>query len=102
MQADGYSLDDKRTTDPDKSDLPDILARWKNLEGENERQRTDQSFFVSKPEIADNDYELSINRYKEIEYEAVEYDHPKVILKRLATLEKEIVRAGEELEGMLA
>ena len=82
--ADGYSLDDKRTPQPDNSDLADILARWRAREAERERARTDQSFLVPKAEIADNDYDLSINRYKEVEYEAVEYDPPKVILKRLA------------------
>ena len=77
MQADGYSLDDKRTPQPDRSDLSDILGRWQNREAESERERTDQSFLVPKAEIADNDYDLSINRYKEVEYEAVEYDPPE-------------------------
>ena len=102
MQADGYSLDDKRTQQQEKSDLGDILARWKNREAERKRARTDQSFLVPKAEIADNGYDLSINRYKELEYEAVEYDPPKVILKRLAELEGEITRARQELEEMLA
>ena len=101
MKADGFSLDDKRTPQPDKSDLPDILQRWKNREAEADRARTDQSFLVPKSEIAENDYDLSINRYKEVAYEAVEYDPPKVILERLATLEDEIRRGREELEGML-
>ena len=103
MRADGFSLDDKRTPQPEKSDLADILARWKkrNWKTEKKRARTDQSFLVPKAEIADNDYDLSINRYKEIEYEAVEYDPPKVILKRLAKLEKEIAKGRTELEGML-
>jgi type I restriction enzyme M protein len=101
MQADGYSLDDKRTPQPDKSDLPDILARWKNRDAESDRARTDQSFLVPKSEIAENDYDLSINRYMEVVYEAVEYDPPKVILARLAKLEAEIAKGREELEGML-
>ena len=84
MQADGYSLDDKRTPQPDNSDLADILARWRNREAESKRARTDQSFLVPKAEIAGNDYDLSINRYKEVEYEAVEYDPPMVIMERLA------------------
>src|SRR5690606_25469744 len=71
MQADGYSLDDKRTPQPDKSDLPDILARWKKLSAEKKRKRTDRSFLVPKAEIAGNEYDLSIHRYKEVEYEAV-------------------------------
>jgi len=101
MNADGFSLDDKRTPQPDKSDLPDILARWKNRDAETDRARTDQSFLVPKAEIAGNDYDLSINRYKEVAYEAVEYDPPKVILERLADLEKEIKRGREDLERML-
>ena len=102
MQADGYSLDDKRTPMPEKTDLPDILARWQSHADEQDRKRTDQSFFVPKAEIAENDYDLSINRYKEVEYEAVEYDSPQVILARLAELEAEIGKGREDLEGMLA
>ena len=101
MQADGYSLDDKRTPQPDKSDLADILARWQKRGGEVDRSRTDQSFLVPKAEIAGNDYDLSINRYKEVEYEAVEYDSPKVILQRLTELEAEIANGRKELEQML-
>ncbi|MDY0149407.1 MAG: class I SAM-dependent DNA methyltransferase [Kiritimatiellia bacterium] len=101
MQADGFSLDDKRTPQPDKSDLPDILKRWQNPAGEKKRKRTDPSFLVPKSEIAENDYDLSINRYKEVVYEAVEVDPPKVILKRLAKLEAEIEKGRKELEGLL-
>jgi len=101
MQADGYSLDDKRTPQPDQSDLPDILARWKNRDAETDRQRTEQSFLVPKDEIEGNDYDLSLNRYKEVEYEEVEYDPPGVILERLAKLEEEIEKGRKELEGML-
>ena len=101
MQADGFSLDDKRTPQPEKSDLADILARWQKRDAERDRARTDQSFLVPKAEIADNDYDLSINRYKEVEYEAVEYDPPKMILKRLAELEEEIANGRAELERLL-
>ena len=101
MRADGYSLDDKRTPQPEKSDLADILARWRNRAAESKRARTDQSFLVPKAEIAGNDYDLSINRYKEVEYEAVEYDPPKVIMARLAELETEIGKGRAELEGLL-
>jgi type I restriction enzyme M protein len=101
MQADGYSLDDKRTPQPENSDLAEILARWQKRDDEGDRARTDQSFLVPKSEIAENDYDLSINRYKDVVYEAVEYDPPKVIMKRLAELEEEIKKGREELEGML-
>ena len=75
--------------------------RWRNREAENKRARTDQSFLVPKAEIVGNDYDLSINRYKEVKYEAVEYDPPKVILERLTELEVEIAKGREELEGLL-
>ena len=101
MQADGFSLDDKRSPQPEKSDLDDILARWQQRDAEGERARTDQSFLVPKAEIADNDYDLSINRYKEVKYAAVEYDPPKVILGRLEELEAKIAKGRAELEGML-
>ena len=101
MQADGYSLDDKRTPQPENSDLADILARWANREAESKRPRTDQSFLVPKAEIARNEYDLSINRYKEVEYEAVKHDPPKVILGRLAALEQDIAKGRKELEGLL-
>ena len=101
MRADGFSLDDKRSPQPDTSDLPDILARWQNRTAETERQRTDQSFLVPGAEIVGNDYDLSINRYKEVEYEAVHHDSPRVILQRLARLEEEIAAGRKELEGLL-
>ncbi|HOO88953.1 MAG TPA: SAM-dependent DNA methyltransferase, partial [Synergistales bacterium] len=82
-------------------DLPDILARWQHKDKETDRKRTEQSFLVPKSEIAANDYDLSINRYKEVTYEAVEYDPPKVILERLAALEAEIAEGRRELEGLL-
>ena len=101
MHADGYSLDDKRTPQPDNSDLADILARWRNREAERKRSRKDQSFLVPKNEIAGNDYDLSINRYKDVEYEAVEYDPPIVIMDRLADLETQIANGREALQRLL-
>lgn len=101
VQSDGYSLDDKRTPQPDKSDLPDILARWQNRGAEANRQRTDRSFLVAKADIAANDYDLSLNRYKEVVPESVEHDSPRAILRRLAVLEREIESGRKELEAML-
>lgn len=101
MQSDGYSLDDKRTPQPDKSDLPDILKRWQNRKAETKRKRTDRSFLVPKAEIASNDYDLSINRYKEVKYESIKHDLPQEILQRLAKLEEEIARGRKELARML-
>ena len=100
MQNDGYSLDDKRAP-LQESDIPDIIARWRNREAETERKRTEKSFMVPKSEIEANGYDLSINRYKEVTYEAVEYDPPKLILERLAALEAEIAEGRRELEGLL-
>jgi type I restriction enzyme M protein len=101
MQANGFSLDDKRTPQPDMTDLPDLLNRWNNRDKEGKRKRTEQSFLVPREEIASNEYHLSINRYKEVEYEAVDYDPPQVILERLAKLEEEISERRKELEAML-
>ena len=100
MKADGFSLDDKRTETAD-NDIPDIIARFHHPEQETARQRTDQSFFVPKQEIADNDYDLSINKYKKVEYVPVEYPSTAEIMADLHDLEREITKGLEELEGML-
>jgi len=100
MQADGYSLDDKRTKIED-NDIEDIINRFSNLENENERKRTEKSFFVSKEEIVENDYDLSINKYKEIEYEEIVYEKPEVIIGKIKELEKEITLGLEELEKLV-
>lgn len=153
MQADGYSLDDKRSPllKPEdypvedqklmslaaeeqadygsespssssseeipegrrneeihtKNNIPDILSRYSSLRGtkqspENERSRTEQSFLVPKTEIADNDYDLSINRYKEIVYEEVEYEKPEVIIAEIKNLDQQRGDALKILEGLLA
>src|SRR5690606_13871064 len=83
MQTDGYSLDDKRTDLGHEEDITDIIKRIHNLEREAARKRTEQRFIVDKEEIKDNDYDLTINRYKENEYEKVKYDKPEVIMARL-------------------
>lgn len=100
MKADGYSLDDKRLP-IEANDIPDILARFHDLEGEVDRKPTDQSFFVDKAAIVANDYDLSINRYKEVVYEKVEYDPPQVILDRLDKLNHEIASKMQELRGLI-
>jgi type I restriction-modification system, M subunit len=100
MKADGLSLDDKRQPISD-NDIPDIIQRFHQLEKEVERKRTDQSFFVPVDEIKDNDYDLSINKYKEIEYEKVEYEPTEIILKKINDLEKEIQAGLAELEELL-
>ena len=100
MKADGFSLDDKRT-EVKENDIPDIVARFHNRKGEKERQRTEQSFLVPKDEIAQNDYDLSINKYKKVEYVPVEYPSTQEILADLNELELEITKGLAELEEML-
>ena len=124
MQADGYSLDDKRQAllvedklglqpardvrsqlskeEHAKNNLPDVLARWVQREGaEQKRSRIEQSFCVPKADIAANGYDLSINRYKEVVHAQVQHRKPQDILADLAKLEDEIARGMKVLEGML-
>lgn len=103
MQADGYSLDDKR--DPIKQDdIPDIITKYKGYQAGKDdlRDKKAKAFTVSKEDIAANKYDLSINRYKEVEYEEVEYDPPAVILDQLEELEAEIQSDLRELRRMIA
>jgi type I restriction enzyme M protein len=120
VQADGWSLDDKRTpllpgeklgptsrsalSDEEhfKNNLPDVLARWPERDGaERERPRTAQSFAVPKTDIAAQGYDLSLNRYKEVVHEEVEHRAPREILAELERIEGEIRQGMRELEGML-
>ena len=120
IEADGWSLDDKRTPllpeeklgpaphtaltaeDHGRNNLPDVLARWGQRNGaERERSRTAQSFCVPKADIAAQGYDLSLNRYKEVVHEEIEHRAPKDILADLAKLEGEILRGMKELEGLL-
>jgi type I restriction enzyme M protein len=120
VEADGWSLDDKRTPllsedklgptprtmlsgdERTRNNLPDILGRWAQRAGaERDRPRTAQSFCVPKTDIAAQAYDLSLNNYREMVHEAVELRSPKVILAQLAALEEEIQRGMKELEGML-
>ena len=100
MKADGYSLDDKRG-EVSENDIPDIIERFHHFDKEVDRTRTEQSFFVPKQEIAGNDYDLSINKYKKVEYVPVEYPPTKEIIAELHALEAEISKGLAELEGML-
>lgn len=100
MKADGFSLDDKRTP-VSENDIPDIVARFRNREQEETRARTEPSFLVPKEEIAQNGYDLSINKYKQVEYTPVEYPSTAEILQDLRSLEQQITQGLDELEGML-
>jgi type I restriction enzyme M protein len=120
VQADGWSLDDKRTPllpddklgstpqtalasdDHVRNNLPDMLARWTEREGaERERSRTAQSFCVPKADIAAQGYDLSLNRYREVVHEEAEHRDPREILAELHHLEAQIQDGMRELEGML-
>lgn len=120
VNADGWSLDDKRTPllaeeklgpvpgmvlteeEHQKNNLPDVIARWGQRENsERERPRTSQSFCVPKEDIVAQGYDLSLNRYKEVVHEEIEHRPPKEILTELWRLEEEIQNGMKELEGML-
>jgi len=119
LQADGYSLDDKRSElkGEANNDLPDAIAKWKQYrelvdrhsrEGGKPEElenafgdKTQKAFVVDAKEITSNRFDLSINRYKEVVYEEEEYENPKVILRKLKALENEIMADLDELEGML-
>ncbi len=104
VQADGFSLDDKRTVTKD-NDLPDLVAQFKVRDKEiaetNKNDRTQKAFWVSKDEIIGNKYDLSINRYKEVVYAEQQYHDPKVILHKLVELENDILTDLKALEVML-
>ena len=100
MRADGFSLDDKRS-EVSENDIPDIIARFHNLDGEKDRERTEQSFFVPKSEIVGYDYDLSINKYKKTEYVPVEYPPTSEIMAELDGLYKELGGVLAELGGLL-
>ena len=104
LQADGFSLDDKRT--PIKNnDLPSLIsgfkARDKAIATSDKNDKTQKAFWVSKDEITSNKYDLSINRYKEVVYQEETYQAPKVILSKLVDLENEILADLKALEKML-
>ncbi|MEE6286130.1 class I SAM-dependent DNA methyltransferase [Georgenia sp. MJ173] len=120
IEADGWSLDDKRSpllgteklgpapaigladNEHAKNNLPDVLARWSEREGaELARARTDQSFSVPKDHIVGQDYDLSINRYQEVVHEEVEHRAPEEIIDSLEQLEAEILQGLARLKGMM-
>jgi type I restriction enzyme M protein len=100
MQADGYSLDDKRNP-TEANDISDIIARFKNQDAETSRKRTDKSFLVPVSEIRDNKYDLSINRYKEVVYEEKTYAKPADIIAEIEALDSERKQLLEELKKMI-
>ncbi len=101
MQADGYSLDDKRNP-TDANDISDIIARFQNIDQENTRARTDKSFLVPVSEIRDNKYDLSINRYKEVVYEEKVYEKPSIVIEQIEALDQERTDLLRQLKEMLS
>jgi type I restriction enzyme M protein len=100
MQADGFSLDDKRSAVAE-NDIPDIVERFHNLEGEKSRSRTDKSFLVPKCEIVSNEYDLSINKYKKVEYVAENFPEPCEILAEIDSLMDSLSTGLAELRGLV-
>ena len=102
MEGDGYTLDDKRDPDEKHDDIPDILSRWRNLDAERDRARTEKSFLVPKSEIVENGYDFSFNKYTETVYERVEYPPTEEILADLDDLNRQMAESLAELRRMLA
>ena len=103
MQSDGFSLDDKRTKLNNDGDIPDIIEKWKAIKENKDLEpaKEDKWFWVDKEEISGNEYDLSINKYKEVEYEEVVYEKSEVILSKIEELEKSILQDIAELKGMV-
>lgn len=100
MKADGFSLDDKRNP-IEENDIPDIIERWQHLDDEEARTRCDQSFMVPVEEIRENDYDLTINKYKEVERVKVEYDAPEVIMGRVLERQASIIEKLNHINDIL-
>jgi len=99
MQADGFSLDDKRTR-ISENDIPDIISKWQARNPQTDSDRKQKAFFVPRKEIEDNKYDLSINRYKEANYEAVEYENSSKILENIEKIEEEITTGISALKKL--
>ena len=98
MEADGYTLDDKRTFIDGKGDIPDIIQKFRGREKEKFEDRKAKCFYVPIEEIKANEYDLSISKYREIEHEEVKYEKPEKIKKRIFELEEEIIKRLKEIE----
>ena len=101
VRADGFSLDDKRNP-VESNDLTDVLTRWQNRDGEENRSRTEQSFLVPRADIVAQGYDLSLNRYKEIVHDETEHRAPLQIIADIETLEDKIAKGLAELKAMLS
>ena len=101
MEADGYSLDDKRAPIDRKGDIPDIIEHFRKRREDNPEDRKGKCFYVPFEEILENNYDLSISRYREIEYEEIEYELPEVIIEKIEGIEKQILLNLDELKELL-
>ena len=101
MEHDGFTLDDKRDEDVSHNDIPDILERWAHLDAENSRERTEQSFFVTRDDIAEQDYDFSFNKYVKVEYEKKEYPPTEKLMAELRELNARFVAGLDALDTML-
>ena len=100
MQNDGFTLNDNRTP-IEENDIPDIIKSYKNRYNEDNTDKKAKHFFVDVDAIRNNGYDLSINKYKEIEYEEIQYEEPSKILADIKQLETEIQTSLVELEEMI-
>lgn len=100
MTNDGYSLDAKRQP-IEGSDIPDIIARFSNLSAEANRTRKDKSFMVPVEEIRANDYDLTLNKYREVEKEEKVYRSTAEIFEELNETYEESLELMKSLEEML-
>ncbi len=100
MQADGYSLDDKRTK-IEQNDIPDIIEKWKTRDKNKQPRKGDKWLWVDYKGIKENKYDLSISRYKPIEYEEIEYEKPEVIMNKVLKAEKKIEQDIEQIQEMI-
>jgi type I restriction enzyme M protein len=98
MENDGFSLDDKRNPTPNKNDIPDIIQKFKNRHKDKPTDRRMKYFFVPLKEIKENNYDLSISKYREIEYEDIKYEEPQVIKKKILELENKIIETLNEID----
>ena len=101
MEKDGYSLDDKRNFIDGKGDILDIIERYKERCEESPTDRKGKCFFVPYSEIKENGFDLSISRYKEIEYAEVHYEKPEIIIEKIEALESEIQKSLQDLKTLL-
>lgn len=101
LQSDGYSLDDKRNKLEGFGDLQDVAERYKKRDVKKDKDRTQKYFFVPKQELVDNEYDLSLSKYKEEVYEEVKYESPTKILKKLSAIESDIQKGIASLTELI-